>query len=52
VTYEMLKRGYTETEIRKVLGENMLRAMSQMEKVAGSRQISGQGSLKKMPPPK
>ncbi len=48
VTYEMLKRGYTETEIRKVLGENLLRAMSQMEKVAGNRQISGQGSLKRI----
>ncbi len=48
VTYEMLRRGYTETEIRKVLGENLLRAMTQMEKVAGNRQISGQGSLKKL----
>ena len=48
VTYEMLKRGYTEVEIRKVLGENLLRAMSQMEKVAGNRQISGQGSLKRI----
>ena len=48
VTYEMLKRGYTEAEIRKVLGENLLRAMTQMEKVAGTRQISGQGSLKKI----
>lgn len=52
VTYELLKRGYSETDIRKVLGENMLRAMAQMEKVAGNRQISGQGSLKKLPPPK
>lgn len=48
VTYEMLRRGYTETEIKKVLGENLLRAMGQMEKVAGNRQISGQGSLKKI----
>ena len=48
VTYEMLRRGYTEAEIRKVLGENLLRAMSQMEKVAGNRQISGQGSLKRI----
>lgn len=50
VTYEMLRRGYTETEIRKVLGENLLRAMSRMESVAkiGSRQISGEGSLKKI----
>ncbi|MEO8574667.1 MAG: dipeptidase [Pyrinomonadaceae bacterium] len=45
VTYEMLKRGYTEQEIRKVLGENFLRAFSKAEKVAGNRQISGQGSL-------
>ena len=48
VTYEMLKRGYTESETRKVLGENLLRAMTQAEKVAGNRQISGQGSLKKI----
>ncbi|MEQ1645151.1 MAG: membrane dipeptidase, partial [Pyrinomonadaceae bacterium] len=48
ITYEMLRRGYSETDIKKVLGENLLRAMAQMEKVAGSRQISGQGSLKKL----
>ena len=48
VTYEMLRRGYSETDIRKVLGENLLRAMAQMEKVAGNRQISGQGSLKRI----
>ena len=48
VTYEMLRRGYTEQEIRKVLGENFLRAFAQAEKVVGSRQISGQGSLKKI----
>ncbi len=48
VTYEMLRRGYSDADVRKVLGENMLRAMSQMEKVAGNRQISGQGSLKKI----
>lgn len=52
VTYEMLRRGYTEAEIKKVLGENFLRAFAQAERVAGSRQISGQGSLKKLPPPK
>lgn len=51
VTYEMLKRGYSETDVKKVLGENFLRAFAQAEKVAGSRQISGQGSLKKLPPP-
>lgn len=52
VTYEMLRRGYSETDIGKVLGENLLRAMAQMEKAAGDRQISGQGSLKKLAPPK
>jgi membrane dipeptidase len=50
VTYEMLRRGYTETEIRKVLGENFLRAMSQMEAVAhiNTRKISADGSLKRI----
>lgn len=50
VTYEMLRRGYTEAEIRKVLGENLLRAMSKMEAVAkiNTRKISGEGSLKRI----
>lgn len=52
VTYEMLRRGYTEQEIRKVLGENFLRAFERAERVAGNRQISGQGSLKKLAPAK
>jgi len=50
VTYEMLRRGYSETDIRKVLGENFLRAFAQAEKVARieSRKISAEGSLKKI----
>jgi membrane dipeptidase len=48
VTYEMLKRGYTDAEVRKVLGENFMRAFAGAEKVAGNRQISGQGSLKRI----
>jgi membrane dipeptidase len=48
LTYEMLRRGYTEQEIRKVLGENFLRAFAKAEQVAGNRQISGQGSLKRI----
>lgn len=50
VTYEMLKRGYTEEEIRKVLGENFLRAFSKAEQVAkiNTRKISGDGSLMKL----
>lgn len=49
VTYEMLRRGYTEQEIRKVLGENFLRAFAKAEQVAriDQRKISGDGSLKK-----
>jgi membrane dipeptidase len=50
VTYEMLRRGYTETEIKKVLGENFLRAFAKAEQVAkiNSRKISGDGSLMKI----
>lgn len=49
VTYEMLRRGYTEQEIRKVLGLNFLRAFSQAEQVAriNTRKISD-GSLKRI----
>jgi membrane dipeptidase len=50
VTYEMLRRGYTEQEIRKVLGENFLRAFSKAEEVAriNQRKISAGGSLQKL----
>ncbi|MGI8848770.1 MAG: membrane dipeptidase [Pyrinomonadaceae bacterium] len=50
VTYEMLRRGYSEQDIRKVLGENFLRAFAQAEKIARieSRKISGEGSLRKI----
>lgn len=50
ITYEMLRRGYSETDIRKVLGENFLRAFAAAEKVAGTRKISAGGSLKKFKP--
>lgn len=50
VTYEMLRRGYSETDIRKVLGENFLRVFAGAEKIANinSRKISGDGSLRKI----
>ena len=50
VTYEMLKRGYSEQDIKKVLGENFLRAFSQAENVAkiNTRKISGEGNLRKL----
>jgi len=47
ITYELLKRGYTERDIRKILGENFLRVMAQAERVA-SKSISGAGSLKRI----
>ncbi|MFN0121034.1 MAG: dipeptidase [Blastocatellia bacterium] len=34
ITFELLKRGYSETDIRKVLGKNLLRVMSRCEQIA------------------
>ena len=50
VTYEMLRRGYSEQDIRKVLGENFLRAFARAEAAAkiNTRRISGDGSLKRI----
>jgi membrane dipeptidase len=47
ITYELLKRGYSERDIRKILGENLLRVMAEAERIAG-RRISGDGSLKRI----
>lgn len=53
ITYELLKRGYTEKDIRKVLGENFLRAFAAAERVARStnNRISGDGSLRRLGQP-
>src|ERR1043166_3628109 len=50
ITYELLKRGYSEQDIKKILGEKLLRVMTQAERVAHkmSRNISGEGSTKKI----
>jgi len=50
ITYELLKRGYSEPDIRKILGENFLRVFAQAELVARkmSRSISGGGSTKRI----
>jgi membrane dipeptidase len=52
ITYELLKRGYSETDIRKILGENFLRVFAEVERVARntSKSISGEGSLKRIRP--
>jgi membrane dipeptidase len=50
ITYELLKRGYSEKDIRKILGENLLRVFAEVERVAASssKSISGDGSLKRI----
>ena len=50
ITYELLKRGYSERDIRKVLGGNLLRAFAEAERVARgmSRSISGDGSTRRL----
>jgi membrane dipeptidase len=42
LTYELLRRGYREEDVRKVLGENLLRVMARTEEVAQSLQAAGQ----------
>ena len=34
ITYELMKRGYSDVDIKKVLGENLLKVMSRVEQVA------------------
>ena len=50
ITYELLKRGYSERDIRKILGENLLRVMAEAERVARASRgsISGNGSLQRI----
>src|SRR5437764_434978 len=50
ITYELLKRGYTEQDIDKILGGNFLRVFAQAETVARrmSRTISGGGSTRRI----
>jgi membrane dipeptidase len=50
ITYELLKRGYSEQDIRKILGGNLLRAFGEAERVARSmsKSISGDGSTRRL----
>src|SRR5262245_473753 len=41
ITYELLKRGYSENDVKKVLGENLLRVMAEVEGVAKKMQATG-----------
>jgi membrane dipeptidase len=50
ITYELLKRGYSERDIRKILGENFLQVFAGAERVArtSSKTISGDGSVRRI----
>lgn len=39
--YQLLKRGYSDNDIRKICGENLLRVWSEVEKVAAELQNAG-----------
>jgi membrane dipeptidase len=41
ITYELLKRGYSDADVKKVLGENLLRVMAEVEEAARKAQASG-----------
>jgi membrane dipeptidase len=41
ITYELLKLGYSDDDVKKVLGGNLLRTMSEVEKVADRLQAGG-----------
>jgi membrane dipeptidase len=50
ITYELLRRGYVERDVMKILGGNFMRAFAEVERVArtNQRQISGEGSLRRL----
>jgi membrane dipeptidase len=50
ITYELLRRGYSEGDVRKILGENFLRAFAQAERVAANSHsaVSRDGSVRRI----
>jgi membrane dipeptidase len=54
ITYELLKRGYSEKDVKKILGENFMRAFAEVERVAGTtgKRLSGDGNLRRIDPVK
>jgi membrane dipeptidase len=47
ITYELMKRGYSDGDIKKVLGENFLRMMTEVERVASQMQSGSSGAAAK-----
>jgi membrane dipeptidase len=47
ITIELMKRGYSDTDIKKVLGENFLRVMSAVERTASEMQSSAPSAAAK-----
>jgi len=41
ITYELLKRGHSEADVKKVLGENLLRVLAENERIAKKLQAAG-----------
>jgi membrane dipeptidase len=50
ITYELLRRGYSDRDVLKILGGNFMRAFAEVERVARTdrRQISGEGSTRRL----
>ena len=54
ITYELLRRGYSDADVLKILGGNFMRAFAEVERVARieQRKISGEGSMRRLEPSK
>ncbi|HJQ35255.1 MAG TPA: dipeptidase [Pyrinomonadaceae bacterium] len=50
ITYELLRRGYSDADVLKILGGNFMRAFAEVERVAraSGRSVSGEGSLRRL----
>jgi membrane dipeptidase len=52
ITYELLRRGYSDGDVSKILGGNLMRAFAEVERVArvNTRTVSGEGSTSRLEP--
>lgn len=50
ITYELLKRGYSEKDVKKILGDNFMRAFAEVERVSqtSGKRLSGDGNLRRI----